>query len=455
MKTPAMLQKAWNRLAMQLENGQVKKNLLQSLPFWIASIITGVIAVLYAKMFAFAENLSVQLLQWKWWSLLVVSPLAFFFSWWLVYKVAPLAKGSGIPQVMAAIELSNPRQHLLTRHLLSLKVMLVKIASSLVAVLGGAAIGREGPTIQIAASVFRQVNALLPASWPKSSKKNMVLTGAAAGLAAAFNTPLGGIVFAIEELSKNHIRHFRTALFVAVIIAGLTAQAFMGSYLYLGYPKVNSHFGWLLLLIIMAGTIAGVFGAWLARGILAILQWRSKLNKQQQAMHTIAAGLCMAVLASVVSHQVLGSGKELMIDVLFNQQQQAWYAPLLRVAGPLLSFPAGGAGGVFAPSLSAGAAIGASTAQLFTLDAATTNVVVLAGMVAFLTGVTRSPFTSAILVLEMTDRHSVIFHLMLAALVANGVAFLIDRHSLYDHLKHKYLHEAQQEEQKSSLTAKA
>lgn len=455
MKTPAFVHSVRSRLVTIIDNEQIKKNVLQSLPFWIASAITGIIAVLYAKLFAYAEGLSVHLLQWKWWSLFVVSPVAFLLSWWLVYKVAPLAKGSGIPQVMAAIELSNPRQHLLTRHLLSLKVMFIKVASSIVAVMGGAAIGREGPTIQIAASVFRQVHAWLPASWPKSSRKNMVLTGAAAGLAAAFNTPLGGIVFAIEELAKNHIRHFRTALFVAVIIAGLTAQAFMGSYLYLGFPKVNSSFGYLLLLVVLVAAIAGLIGAWLAKGMLAILRWRSKLSFQQQAMHTIAAGLLMATMASGISHYALGSGKELMVHLLFEQAYQAWYVPLVRMIGPLISFPAGGAGGVFAPSLSAGAALGGITAQLLHLDVAQANVLILAGMASLLTGITRSPFTSAILVLEMTDRHSLIFHLMLAGLVANGIAYFIDRYSLYDHLKHSYLHEAQIEEEKSSLPEKA
>ena len=106
--------------------------------------------------------------------------------------------------------------------------------------LGGGVIGREGPTIQVAGSIFRKVNEWLPSWWPKVSKRNMIMTGAAAGLAAAFNTPLGGIVFAVEELTRTHISYFKTALFTAVIIAGLTAQALLGPYLYLGYPDVTN-----------------------------------------------------------------------------------------------------------------------------------------------------------------------------------------------------------------------
>jgi H+/Cl- antiporter ClcA len=115
--------------------------------------------------------------------------------------------------------------------------------------------------------------------------------------------------------------------------------------------------------------------------------------------------------------------------------------PLLRIVGPVFSFTTGASGGVFAPALSAGASIGATISGWLHLAASNTNLLVLSGMVGFLTGVTRTPFTSAILVLEMTDRHNVIFHLMLAGMVASLVAMIVDRHSFYDHLKYQYLRE--------------
>jgi len=133
--------------------------------------------------------------------------------------------------------------------------------------------------------------------------------------------------------------------------------------------------------------------------------------------------------------------------VLFtNDKYSSWYTPLLRIAGPVLSFTAGGAGGIFAPALGAGASIGSAISGWFSLSDSSTNLVILAGMVGFLTGVTRSPFTSAILVLEMTDRHSVIFYLILAGMVASLVSLLIDKHSLYDHLKYQYIRQLNAEE---------
>jgi H+/Cl- antiporter ClcA len=108
----------------------------------------------------------------------------------------------------------------------------------------------------------------------------------------------------------------------------------------------------------------------------------------------------------------------------------------------VIAFNTGAAGGVFAPALSAGASTGAFISTLFHITGSHANILILAGMVGFLTGVTRTPFTSAILVLEMTDRHSVIFHLMLAALLANFAALIVDKHSLYEQLKKSYVEEA-------------
>jgi H+/Cl- antiporter ClcA len=113
--------------------------------------------------------------------------------------------------------------------------------------------------------------------------------------------------------------------------------------------------------------------------------------------------------------------------------------------GPAVSFTSGGAGGIFAPALSAGASIGSVISGWIELTPNETNVVILSGMVAFLTGITRAPFTSAIIVLEMTDRHSLIFHLMLAGMVSSIVSLMISRRSLYDALKTTYLTEIRSE----------
>ncbi|HLZ89576.1 MAG TPA: chloride channel protein [Puia sp.] len=432
----------------RIRNEKLKHNLLQAIPFWVASLLTGLMAVLYTRLFALAERGTGYLLHRGLWVFFLVTPVCFLVAWWLVRRFAPYARGSGIPQVMASIELATPKYNEKVNRLLSLRILFVKIVSSLIMAFGGGVIGREGPTIQVAGSIFRKVNEWLPAWWPKVSKRNMIMTGAAAGLAAAFNTPLGGIVFAVEELTRTHISYFKTALFTAVIIAGLTAQAMLGPYLYLGYPDMNGLSGTIFLGVVLVAIPAGLAGAGMSKVMLRLFAWKAGFRfTRQHVLYVVGCALILAATAFFVDARVLGSGKELMTTSLFTGDKYTkWYMPLLRIGGPLVSFTTGASGGVFAPALSAGASVGATISGWLQLSAANTNLLVLSGMVAFLTGVTRTPFTSAILVLEMTDRHNVIFHLMLAGMISSLVAILIDRHSFYDHLKVQYLREIIHEE---------
>jgi H+/Cl- antiporter ClcA len=437
------IKKPFHFLQQLLVSSGIKTNMQQVIPFWIASLLVGLLAVAYTKLFSYAEWFLERMLAWRDWSIFIASPLFFLTAWYIVRKVAPNAKGSGIPQVMAAIDLSTPKHEGKIGTLLSLRIMLAKILSSTVMVAGGGAIGREGPTIQIAGSLFYAVHQWIPKSWPKLSNQGFILTGAAAGLAAAFNTPLGGVVFAVEELAKIHIRYFRTALFAAVIIAGLTAQALLGPYLYLGYPNVKGTAFSLFFLIALAAVVAGLAGSLMCKAIIALMRWKERFNTAQTVVFIIFSGLLVAAIAYFVNHAILGSGKELMNGVLFTGDKKVgWNGVLLRMAGPVICFNTGAAGGVFAPSLAAGASVGALLSHWFEMTGSNANLLILCGMVGFLTGVTRTPFTSAILVLEMTDRHSVIFQLLLAALLSNMAALLIDKKSFYERLKKNYMDEA-------------
>ncbi len=436
----------------RIRNEKFKHNLLQAIPFWIASLLTGLAAVVYTRLFALAEKGTAYIMHWHLWLFFLVTPTCFLVAWWLVRRFAPFARGSGIPQVMASIELATPKYNDKVNQLLSLRVLFIKVVSSLIMAFGGGVIGREGPTIQVAGSIFRKVNEWLPKWWPKISKTNMIMTGAAAGLAAAFNTPLGGIVFAVEELTRTHISYFKTALFTAVIIAGLTAQALLGPYLYLGYPDVSHLSGYIIFGVALVAIPAGLMGAGMSKLILKLFAWKATFKlTRQHVLYVVACGLIIASLA-FIDERALGSGKELMQVSLFTANKyNPWYMPILRFVGPLFSFTTGASGGVFAPALSAGASIGATISGWLHLTASNTNLLVLAGMVGFLTGVTRTPFTSAILVLEMTDRHNVIFHLMLAGMIASLVAMVVDRRSFYDHLKYQYLREVVGEEDKELM----
>ncbi|MDQ3099795.1 MAG: chloride channel protein [Bacteroidota bacterium] len=431
---------ALERLRTYMVNSRVKDFILLALPYQVSAVLTALVAVGYAKLFHWMEDVNLDILDHdpRW--VFLTAPFGFVVSWWLVVKFAPLAAGSGIPQLMAAVEVATEKKDDRSWRFLNLRIILVKIASSIAMVFGGGAIGREGPTLQIAGSIYRIVHQLLPPFWPKVSRRVMMITGGAAGLGAAFNTPLGGIVFAVEELTKTHIAQFRTAVLTAVILSGMTAQWLLGPYLMLGYPVLEPATFSFMYKILAIGAIAGLTGAIFCRAIMLFDKMRRSLSRKEQALFVIVCAFLFAGCFHFLGGHSLGSGNALLREYLFAEEMSPSFKNVgARLLAPLFSISAGGAGGIFAPSLASGAAIGGYIAQWFEPSRGQYNMLVLAGMTAFLSGVTRSPFTSAILVLEMTDRHSAIFQLMYAAMIGYLIAFTVDRKSYYERMKERLL----------------
>jgi H+/Cl- antiporter ClcA len=217
----------------------------------------------------------------------------------------------------------------------------------------------------------------------------------------------------------------------------------LGSYLYLGYPNVKGlHFS-IYFGVAGSAAIAGIFGSLMCKAILKLSDWKRSFTGIQNIFFVLAAGLLIAGIAFYINPIVIGSGHDIMNEVLFSKEKAVnWQTVVLRIVGPIIAFLTGSAAGIFAPSLAAGATLGAFIATVFNVSGADANILILGAMVGFLTGVTRTPFTSAILVLEMTDRHSVIFHLMIAAMVSHLASLLIDKHSFYEHLKKRFVEDA-------------
>jgi len=420
----------------KVPNEKWKLSIASALPFWIGSFLVGVTAVLYSKLFGFSEEVYFFLLNKLSYWMYPISAILFVGSWWIVKQFAPKAGGSGIPQVSAALELIHSKQTTLLNQLLSLPVALIKIASSCIFTMGGGIIGREGPTIQISASIFAWIYKILPEKWPKISLKNMIMTGAAAGLAAAFNTPLGGLVFAIEELTKQHISNFKNSVFIGVVIAGITAQRYAGSYLYIGTPQLQDASTWMFFLVIITSLFVGFTAGFYTKFAIRLREKIKQLSTTKTIIYLVLLSALITTAGLFLSQSIPGAGKELIVQYLFsNNKSEYWYQPFGKFLGSLFSFTAGPAGGVFAPSLSIGASMSAWLSEILNIQGDNANILILTGMVAFLTGITRSPFTSAILVMEMTDAHGVIFSLMLAGLMANIASKTVQRKSLYEALK--------------------
>ncbi|MBL7951639.1 MAG: chloride channel protein [Flavobacteriales bacterium] len=443
---PGKIQKkvwAWlERVRVWAWNSQAKNFILLALPYQTSAILTALVAVGYAKLFQWAEHFNSTLITGNPRLVFLTAPIAFVTSWWLVRFFSPMAGGSGIPQLIAAVEVGNDEEkNDGSWRFLNVRIILVKIVSSIAMAMGGGAVGREGPTLQIAGSVYRTVHKLLPPFWPKVSRKVMMITGGAAGLSAAFNTPLGGIVFAIEELTRTHIAKFRTAVLSSVILSGMTAQWLLGPYLLLGYPKVATVGVSFMYKLLAISLVCGVLGALSCKGMLLLDKIRRSLKSWgAQGLFVLACAFAFSVIVWRFGTFSLGSGETLLDNYLFAPEvSPTWQNVVGRYFGGMISSGSGGAGGMFAPSLTTGASIGGFFGHWFGEDRGELNMMILGGMCAFLTGVTRSPFTSAILVLEMTDRHSVIFQLMYASMIASVVAHAVDSRSFYDRMKNRLI----------------
>lgn len=442
MSKSARIQKIkdfFNDIQSSLPNEEIWHSTMISIPYWIGAALVGLVAVGYAKAFGYIEHLATSIYTEHPWYIFIGAPIFFLSAWAIVAFFAPAAGGSGIPQLMVATELAHTKNANYIDRLLGLGTIAVKILSSFLCVLGGGAIGREGPTLQIAGSVFHLLRKSLPSWWPPLNSQSMIIAGGAAGLAAAFNTPLGGIVYVVEELAKVHLSYFRTSVLQAVIVSGLVAQLILGPYLYLGYPKVSPVAFADLPSVILIGLIIGLFGGLSSRLLLKLLRWRAQFpDLKTQILFALGAGLAFAILIFTLGPAGLGPGRETIVKLLFSQQPAGdWTWAVSRFFANIFSFVSGCAGGIFAPALATGAAMGSAISSLFAnIDV---QVVIVLGMVAFLTGITHTPFTSFVLVLEMTDRHSVIFPMMLAAMSAYSASKLIDKKSFYEHIKETYM----------------
>lgn len=402
------------------------------LVFWGGATVIGLVSVLFAaaadqsrKVFEFA-------LSFGWWVPLALTPLGFMLSAHLARTVFPFSQGSGIQQAIAAMEIEDPaRQH----QLLSIRVAVGKIALTLVGLASGASIGREGPTVQVGASIMLTAGRV----GGIGRSRGLILAGSAAGISAAFNTPLAGIVFAIEEMSRSF--EARTSGFVvtAVIIAGLVSLALVGNYSYFGTAsgRVTGVEGWLMVAV--CGLAGGAFGA-LFSGLMLAGVRRARLVLAPSPLWrglllSGACGLAVALIGIATKGATFGTGYDLAKAAMEGTPSPWYFAPSKLVA-TLLSSVSGIPGGIFAPSLAIGTGFGSLFASIFGASVAPAA---LLGMAGYFAGVVQAPITAFVIILEMTADTQDVVPVMCAALLGYGAARLIQRESLYHGLAKAFL----------------
>jgi H+/Cl- antiporter ClcA len=399
------------------------------------AVLGGLAAALFARLCDASMRAHAQLYHWARWPTLLLLPVGFASAAWLTRRFAPEAAGSGIPQVIAAAEQRWRGRWGGQRVTLRTAAWKVALTSALLAC--GASIGREGPTVQVVAGIVRTLTRGLRGG---PGRRAIIIAGGAAGVAAAFNTPIAGVVFAIEELAKSFERRTHTTVILIVVVAGLASYALQGDYAYFGVMSGSTlSSAWLAAPLI--GATGGLCGGVFSRALVAVIgpaenpvaRWR----RAHPVVFAFACGLVAMGAAVLSGGLTFGAGYDEAKSLLQDHPGRGFSLAVSKFVASLAASASGTPGGIFAPALATGAGIGAAFARSG-LAFAGRDAVVL-GMASYLSGVVQAPLTSAVILMEMTRDPSLVGPLMLASLIGRWTSGLVMPQPIYHVLAENWL----------------
>jgi H+/Cl- antiporter ClcA len=398
------------------------------------AVLGGGAAALFARLCDAAIDAHSRWLGPHPWLALLVLPIGLTLAAWLTRRFAPEAAGSGIPQVIAAAEQRWTGRWGGQR--VTLRTALWKVALTAGLLLCGASIGREGPTVQVVAGIVRSLTRGLKGG---PGRRAMIVAGGAAGVAGAFNTPIAGIVFAVEELAKGFDQRTHTTVILVVVATGMASYALQGDYAYFGALQGSaSGSTWIAAPVI--GVAAGLCGGVFAR-LLALMSGPagnpvSRFRAARPVIFAAACGLLAALAAFASGGMTYGTGYAEAKSLLQGHAGQGAGFAVWKGIASLAAAASGAPGGIFAPALATGAGIGAAFAKAGLMVSARDAVVL--GMTGYLSGVVQAPLTSAVILMEMTREPGLVGPLLLAALLARWASGLVMPEPIYHLLSHAW-----------------
>ena len=403
---------------------------------WGGALIVGLVAVLYAQWSTDAYDLFLRMIAGRPWLAFLITPALTVLAVFLTQRWFSGSEGSGIPQVIAALH--APPDDTLMHRLFGLRVIIGKLFVSLLGFLGGMTIGREGPTVHLGAAIMAETRRLYPHRG-RRLERQLLLAGAAAGLSGAFNTPLAGVIFAIEELARDFESRTSGTMITAVVFSGLTSLALAGNYLYFGQINVPQTFGIAFVLpVVFTAVLCGLFGAAFNWALLRWEVWMPRPLRDWRSgkplLYALVIGLAVAALGVATGGQTWGSGYDQARHLLEGTAELSGYYALAKWAAMVISYMAGIPGGLFSPSLSIGAGL-AQWAHLVFTSVPLPALIALC-MASYLAAVTQSPLTSFVIVMEMTNGSAMVIPMMAAALLAARVSAMFTP-PLYEALAEK------------------
>ncbi len=402
----------------------------------IVGIFSGIGAVLFRNLIDWLQNLAYkdiyELIQDYYpLHLILIPAIGGAFVGPLVYYFAREAKGHGVPEVMESLELRGGR--------IRPRVVLVKSLASSICIASGGSVGREGPIAQIGSAIGSFVGQVLKLSDDRI--RTLVACGAAGGIAATFNAPIAGAVFALEVL----LRRFGSVYFGAVVISAVTADViahyFEGDQRTFLTPDYALNSPWELLLYTLMGMIAALASVGFSR-LLYFSEDMWGIIPLPEPVKPILGGVLLGVLG-IFSFQVdgfprvFGVGYDTIESSLFSHLtlQMTFGLLLLKLLATTITLGSGGSGGIFAPSLFMGAMLGGTFGHfahsIFPETVAPSGAYALVGMAAFFGGVAHAPITAILILFEMTGDYQIILPLMLATVVSTIVSRNVSRDSIY------------------------
>jgi len=370
---------------------------------------------------------------------LVITPLGLAGIVALTTRLAPAARGSGIPQVIAGAE--DPRRAV-GAGLISLRTAFLKCLGTVGALLVGASVGREGPTVQVSAAIM----AFMHRAMRIELSSAVVIAGGAAGVSAAFNTPLAGVAFAIEELAASYQQRLALLAMAAVMISGLVSLGLAGDYVYFGAVHQTMALGPSIAVALAAGIIGGICGGVFSHLVIGFGRSSSPLLVKLRSRPIVLAGGCgliIAILGIATGGATWGAGYDSAKMLVESHPQPLWYGPA-KFLSTLVTMFSATPGGIFAPSLATGAGVGNILSLLF--PGQPLGAVVILGMTGYFVGVVRAPLTAVLIIAEMTDSRAMILPLLATAILADGVSAFICADRLYHSLSKGFLIRPAQEE---------
>jgi CIC family chloride channel protein len=360
----------------------------------------------------------------------VVFPVAGSLSiGWLLYRYFPNARGSGVPQTKAALFAREGR--------ITLRTVLGKFFCTSATLASGIPLGREGPSVQVGAGIGSVLGRLLGLS--TEQVKKLIPVGAAAAIAAAFNTPLAAVLFSLEEITGDLYAPVMGAVVLASATAWMVLRVFLGDHPLFKVPQYQLIHPVEFAVYAVLGVAGGVVSAAFTKILLGIRARFLRFPLKTVWFQPAAGGLVVGLMGWFVP-QVLGVGYGYVGEALNGRMAFQLMALLvvLKLLAVTTSYATGNAGGIFGPSLFIGAMLGGSLGTIahhfFPAYTATPGAYALVGMGAVFAGVVRTPMTSVLMIFEMTQDYAVIVPLMIANLVSLFVASRLQHEPIYEGL---------------------